>query len=113
MNLIDDVRDIVEFITEEFGNHLQREFVDVIERLVDAVAAFDALAPDWSQAPDWALWYAIDSGGMRVWYETEPTCYISVWDVYEGARSEIAVREPLPPHIDWRDCKFRRPEPSP
>ena len=29
--------------------------------------------PDWSRAPDWAQWYAIDANGVRSWYEQKPS----------------------------------------
>lgn len=40
-----------------------------------AIAALqsDPDAPDWSQAPEWAQWYAIDGDGQRWWFEIEPT----------------------------------------
>lgn len=30
--------------------------------------------PDWSQAPAWAQWWAVDGSGKAFWYETEPKC---------------------------------------
>lgn len=40
-------------------------------------AALDAMPqgvaePDWSQAPDWANWWAVDADGDAFWYESEP-----------------------------------------
>lgn len=32
-------------------------------------------APDWSDAPEWAQWYAIDSDGEKTFYEKEPFVY--------------------------------------
>lgn len=40
-----------------------------------AIAALqsDPNAPDWSQAPEWARWYAIDSILLKgYWYENKP-----------------------------------------
>lgn len=28
--------------------------------------------PDWSQAPEWANWWAMDSNGICYWYMTKP-----------------------------------------
>lgn len=28
--------------------------------------------PDWSKAPEWAKWWAIDSDGVAYWYEMKP-----------------------------------------
>ena len=49
---------------------------EVNEALELAITALqsDPNAPDWSQAPKWARWYAIDIFGTECWFENEPTC---------------------------------------
>ena len=44
------------------------------EAIEFAIAALqsDPDAPDWSQAPEWANYYAIDDDGQCFWYENEP-----------------------------------------
>lgn len=46
------------------------------ERIDAALVALIALpvAPqaDWSQAPDWAMWWAMDASGTAYWYEVRP-----------------------------------------
>jgi hypothetical protein len=37
-----------------------------------AVLESGTIAPDWSEAPEWADWYAIDADGQCFWYENEP-----------------------------------------
>jgi hypothetical protein len=33
----------------------------------------DHVQPNWSGAPDWAQWWAVDSDGSAYWYRDEPT----------------------------------------
>ena len=53
---------------------LYTESDKIVEAVHKAIAALqsDSNAPDWSQAPDWAEWYAIDADGQCFWYENEP-----------------------------------------
>ena len=48
-----------------------------IELAITALQS-DPHAPDWSQAPEWAQWYAIDRDGQRWWFDIEPTFYIPI-----------------------------------
>ena len=82
----------------------------------NVIFAYDALAPDWNSAPKFANHYAIDADGTAAWYRTEP--YLSTvvgeetfWQAtgsgnYQLARENIR----LAPGIDWRECKWSRPQ---
>src|SRR5688572_2979005 len=35
--------------------------------------------PDWSQAPEWAQWWAVDANNSAYWYEIKPTLLINCW----------------------------------
>jgi hypothetical protein len=35
--------------------------------------------PDWSQAPEWANYVAMDADGEWFWYSEEPTIVDNVW----------------------------------
>ena len=48
------------------------EIFDAIKIAIECLQS-DPNAPDWSQAPDWANWYAIDADGQRWWHELEPS----------------------------------------
>jgi hypothetical protein len=37
--------------------------------------------PDWSQAPEWAQWWAVDSDGEAYWYEEEPRATTACFDI--------------------------------
>ena len=77
-------------------------------QLAAIVDAYDALAPDWSNAPGWAQWYAIDVGGDAYWWEDEPDCGFLQWLSNDEFCEAKTVD--LPIGIDWRLCKWQRPE---
>ena len=70
--------------------------------------------PDWTQAPDWAQWWAVDADGMAWWYATQPE-YLNgagtEWDGDQQTRRVGLVDLPL--GIDWRTTLRRRPEVTP
>ena len=83
--------------------------------LAAIVTEYDALAPDWSRAPDDARWYTIDANGAATWSDEEPFFSSAgkfpetFWDVngeYHTENKPIS----LPLGIDWRLCKWQRPE---
>ncbi len=71
----------------------------------------EAPEPDWTKAPPWAMWWAVDANGMAWWYATQPE-YLS------GDGTEWACGQPawrvgeidLPVGVDWRTTLRRRPE---
>ena len=71
------------------------------------VAAYDALAPDWSQAPDGAQWYTIDAENQRCWHINEPALFDWAWD---SNGMDWAGFTDVPLGVDWRLCKWQRPE---
>lgn len=87
--------------------------------VLDLVAAYDALAPDWSQAPEGAKYYAIDAPFWRD-EESESCFYPNVphlaGDEWHGESGDITWDDKcviLPPGIDWRLCIWQRPEVQP
>jgi len=83
---------------------------DARQIVMDIVAAYDALAPDWANAPDWAQWCAIDAGGVQCWYDGEPNVRIGAcaW-ISQDERYVIYRKINLSLGIDWRLCKWQRP----
>ncbi len=78
------------------------------------VAAYDALAPDWSQAPEWAQWCAVVPGGRALWSET-PLVLLTEGDGWTdedaiGLWSWAGWIVDLPLGVDWRLLKWQRPE---
>ena len=37
------------------------------------------IQPDWSDAPSWAQWWAMDSDGYAYWYRDQPTFKNGTW----------------------------------
>lgn len=70
--------------------------------------------PDWSHAPEWAQWWAVDSSCMAYWYQTQPTMVPGMWYCPKGHGhwSCMVGDEPidLPLGCDWRLTLRRRPE---
>jgi hypothetical protein len=74
------------------------------------LAAYAQLAPDWTQAPEWAQWCAIDAGGDQCWYAGEPHAGdgANAWMSADG-QYEVCRELSIPIGIDWRLCKWQRP----
>jgi hypothetical protein len=80
--------------------------------------AQSAWEPDWSTAPEWAMWWAVNSGGVARFYEYEPVRYDAdgFWDAPPNparpARTMGNVIDDdlidLPLGTDWRTLKQRR-----
>lgn len=71
--------------------------------------------PDWSQAPEWATWWAVDADCHVWWWELEPMVSGSGWtpmqflDSGRGHRGEVVD---IPLGVDWRVLKQQRPQPA-
>ena len=78
------------------------------DALRELVAAYDALAPDWSQAPDDAEWCVIEQTGDCYWHEAEPTPVGLSWE--SGTADFAGFVFVIPLGVDWRLCKWQRPE---
>ena len=62
---------------------------------------------EWSHAPDWANWYAVDGDDSAYFYENKPeSCddglkpYHKYWEALEGQRLGIGYAKPAPQHWD-------------
>ena len=103
------------------------EFLDIIPHsakddpdiatVSQMLVAYDALAPDWNEAPEWAKWYAIDANGSAAWYKQQPKydefcdkwlfgsgSYLHEYH-WAGEKDDIAI----PLGIDWRLLVWQRP----
>ena len=89
--------------------------LDAKNHVRNVVAAYDALAPDWANAPDWAQWVTLFDNGKFVWWELEPESRIMpngqyAWTEQDGrmGMAKSGQVSPLPIGIDWRLCKWSR-----
>ena len=74
------------------------------------------MKPDWKDAPEWAMWLAMDGDGWWGWYEEEPAwdCEADIWAMHEDSEAdwEVAGDTPDCDGIDW-DHAFSTLEPRP
>lgn len=67
--------------------------------------------PDWSTAPAWAQWWAVDARGIGLLYECEPVlAELEWWRVDPACRYQKAMKVDLPLGCDWRLTLRQRPE---
>lgn len=59
---------------------------------------------DWTQAPPWARYAAMDANGTWMWYAEKPTAYISSWHAKTGGFESF---NPSPVH--WTQTLTERP----
>lgn len=90
-----------------FGND-ERDII--VQRIDAAIAYLDTLpaapAPDWSVAPDWAQWWAMDSSGHAYWHSEKPRAserYLT-WES-SGDNEDACFIE----HGNWRTTLQARP----
>lgn len=111
-----DLRTVLDFFcarTTNFGTGEKAiEIGDAVTRLYAALDnnQLEALRPDWSQAPDWAMWWAVDANGRTNWYEVEPRRIGELWSVARSDKWTAGGDVDLPLGIDWRQTLQRRPE---
>ena len=73
--------------------------------------------PDWTEAPDWAQWWAVDNDGYAYWYRDEPTYNAKYggWLRTLGDKPNISFDHCWPPEefdnrdIDWSLTLRSRP----
>ena len=118
MNFIDAAGVLADSADVAYHDLLAREAKSIVQAMV---AAYDALAPDWSQAPDGAQWYTIDADGVATFFDVEPEWEMFEWviDWRSDPDAPSYPNEPLildapkidvPIGVDWRLLKWQRPE---
>jgi len=81
-----------------------------------ALAALQGPEPDWSEAPEWAEWWAVDAWGCANWFQQKPCCAVEdiEWrepDDWDDEWPQLPARNvDLPLGADWRLTVRRRPE---
>ena len=85
---------------------LQQTFIDGVEQPRYAPSC-DEWQPDWSQAPNSAMYWAMDGCGQCNWYEREPEVCGSQWDfgsVIEQSDTGYGYQG------NWQDSLRKRPQ---
>ena len=90
------------------NDRLRAEAVDA-QRRIKALEAEQV--PNWSKAPDWAQWWAVDADGWRCWYSGQPEAKtkLGYWSMGAGECERI---ERQPPPVWYRSAR-RRPQVQP
>ena len=108
MSMFDDIVNVYVYSSCE----ARQEQIDAMSSLMSLYAQYEALAPDWTQAPEWAQWCAIHANGLQYFYDkTEPIAgpgYTGWGGMFQ--RNDFYRELELPLGIDWRLCKWQRPE---
>jgi hypothetical protein len=111
--------------THEAGSEVWVDAQVIRHALSSARAApvappLDVPQPDWSQAPKWAMWWAVDANGYPMWYMHEPFIQDAMWmwQDNDGLASGIPSRHlpqsiELPIGTDWRTTLRQRPQVTP
>ncbi len=61
-----------------------------VEALTLAIEALKCQMTDWSTAPEWANWLAMDSDGAWYWYEDKPKKIGMLWARSMGQCQQLA-----------------------
>lgn len=110
MNTIDSLRMVLQYAMGQLGIVYESSDPDIAV-IAQMIADYDALAPDWNNAPTWAQWSVIHANGLRYWMEKEPSFQNgdTSWDC-DGGKQEFDDELYLRLGIDWRLCIWQRPE---
>ena len=86
-----------------------------IAAIAQMIAAYDALAPDWSQAPEGATHFVINAEGYGEWlFGVEPRHQVAIigakWSKQHVWSTEPVGHIDIPIGVDWRLLKWQRPE---
>ena len=66
--------------------------------------------PDWSEAPENAMFYTLDCGGLEEWWADKPHVYYALWVTERTVKPlKEGNRVDLPLGIDWRTTLRERP----
>ena len=90
----------------------QTTYLATADAAREFLAQVAALAPDWSQAEEWAQWYTIDADGWQCWFENRPQVSpYGEWTALGGACDfGSGYQKELPLGFDWRLAIWQRPE---
>jgi hypothetical protein len=77
---------MIHFCTDADYDVTLEKLAELLRSLLQpAQAAVPAVpTPDWSTAPDWAQWHAVDEDGRAFWFERQPRAMSSQWDDMGG-----------------------------
>ena len=63
--------------------------------------------PDWSVAPEWAKWWAMDKDGVANWFDDKPSCDCGYLSFGDALQCNLAPSFNY--RCDWKDSLRKRP----
>lgn len=66
--------------------------------------------PDWTQAPEWANWWAMDIDKMAYYFKSKPYLGSSVWLMKNVCDYDSSIAPSHNYQGDWKDSLRERPE---
>jgi len=112
---------VVKVITAKVGQEIEATAITSSPSKSAGSAVLDAtrIEPDWSVAPAWAHWWAVDKNGYAIWYgcggdgfgggvAPEPNEQLERWLGEGPARADFDRRIVLGA-VDWRTTLHQRP----
>lgn len=111
----DDVRTFMRvmadwYMDEEGAPEPSGQMANAVATLAWLDAQPAAPEPDWTQAPEWAQWWAVQASGFAKWYQDKPAIEWGDWRVPWNMFTQSAGDANLPLGSDWRMTLRRRPE---
>lgn len=96
------------------GELLARQVADIDTALAELTA--QSVHADWTQAPEWANWWAVDALGKAYWYEDKPFYEDAEWYTADSNGEWMHLKFTLaddayhlPLGCDWRCTLQARP----
>jgi hypothetical protein len=83
----------------------ERMHIDKALEWLDTLPA--APAPDWSSAPEWAMWWAVDANGGAYWHTDKPSATVDENAWLANDSMEWDVTSMVCPN--WRETLTARP----
>jgi len=66
--------------------------------------------PDWTQAPEWANWWAMDSDKKAYYFKSKPYLGSSIWLMKNVCEYDSSLAPAHNYQGDWKDSLRERPE---
>ena len=116
MNVYDAMGVLYDSAELPVGDSLVREAMSIVGSVVIAYDELEPTVEQWDAHP-WAQWMTLFDNGKLIWWELEPGVRIMpdgecAWMEKDGrmGKTESGQVSQLPLGIDWRLCKWQRPE---
>jgi len=110
----EDIRTLIK-LSYNYGSAIEEDAGQHVQAWLDSQPEQPAMPmPDWSTAPEWAQWWAVDADGTIGWYRDAPIAHDEtlMWtnSVHRIVGWVSAGRCTLSGDTNWRTTLQRRPK---